>query len=255
MKPMQPGKGINWKLAVWGLLFLFIGAYEAVSSMTRHGWRRVEAQVATVSVVCHMRSIERFASDVDIPCETEDAFRAEHGTSAFSSGHLDWTTTRRVDMTLIVPGLQGEALDTSLKLWNPRGRPPEAGGKITVQQNLKDLTEVAGTDAAETSALIFAVIGVIGAVILAFAFGVTASGVTAGGVRNVKGGKPKGAARLKGALDGAADEADLAKRAEALIIAALAKSEAQSAAPAKPMPPQPAMATPAAARSSFGRKR
>jgi hypothetical protein len=84
---------------------------------------------------------------------------------------------------------------------------------------------------------------------------VTASGVTAGGVRNVKGGKPKGAARLKGALDGAADEADLAKRAEALIIAALAKSEAQSAAPAKPMPPQPAMATPAAARSSFGRKR
>ena len=237
---MKPGQIAKWKLVGAGIVFAGIGALGALDSMAKSGWRKAEAQVTAISISCHMRAEEKHVgyktvSEADIPCEAVDAFKAVHAD-------LTWTSTENIDGTLRVPGLNGDAVSALMQLHRTEGRLPQVGDKLVVVQDPKDPGKVARTDSAQTSAMIFAIMGGIGAVILWFAFG-------------AKGRKPKAAAGSAAALDDAAGEAERARKADALIAAAPAKSKSQPAPAAKPMSarPQPAMVT--AARSSFGRKR
>ena len=244
MKTKTRSPVAKWKLLGWGIVFAGIGAFGALDSMAKSSWRKAEAQVAAVSISCHMKAEEQHigyktVSEADIDCEMVDAFKALHAD-------LNWTSTENIDGTLSVPGLNGDVVSASMSLHRTEGQLPQVGDKLVVLQDPKNPAKVARTDAAQTSALIFVIMGGIGAVILWFAFG-------------VKGKKPKGSP----VFDGDGGETESAKKADALIAAALAQSKAQPApasrpvAVAKPMPArqQPAMVTPGAARSSFGRKR
>jgi hypothetical protein len=206
--------------------------------MAKSGWRRAEAQVSATSISCHMKAEEQHigyktVSEADIACEAVDAFKAVNADKS-------WTSTEKIDGTLSVPGLKGDVVSASMQLYRTEGRLPQEGDKLVVLQDPRNPGKVARTDAAQTSALIFAIMGGIGAVILWFAFG-------------VNGRKPKGAL----GPDEAAGDAERTMKADALIAAALAKSKAQPVTAAKQMAarPQPAMVTPGAGRSSFGRKR
>jgi hypothetical protein len=243
---MKPGQMAKWKLAGAGIVFAGIGLLGALDSMAKASWREAEAKVAAISVSCHMKAEEQHigyktVNEADIDCGAVDAFKALHAD-------LNWTSTENIDGTLSVPGLNGDVVSASMQLHRTEGRLPQVGDKLVVAQDPKNPAKVARTDAAQTSALIFVIMGGIGAVILWFAFG-------------VKGKTPKGAAGL--GLDGDAGAAESAKKADALIAAALANNKSQAAPAPKPMTagkpmaarPQPAMVTPGAARSSFGRKR
>jgi hypothetical protein len=242
MKSRNMGK---WKLAGAGIVFCGIGVFGAVDAMDKAGWRKADAQVTMLEVSCHMKATEHHVgyktiSEADIPCEAVEAFKILHADKT-------WSSTEQFDATLKVIGADGSTTTAQMDLHRKEGRAPAVGDAFPVMQNPAEPSKVAEMDSAGTAALIAAIFGGIGAVIMWFVFGM--------------GGKPKRAP----AIDEGADAEASARRADAMIAAAMAQmSKPPTQQPGKPSAgkPAPAMAAPRAApmiqsgaRASFGRKR
>ena len=240
MKMQGMGK---WKLAGAGLVCCALGLFGVLDGMAKAGWRKADAQVIALEVSCHMKATEHHVgyktiSEADIPCESVEPFKMLHSDKT-------WSSTERFDGTLNVVAADGSTVTAKMDLDRKDGLAPEVGDAFQVLQDPQNPTKVARTDAAGTSAIIGMVFGAIGALIMWFAFGV--------------GRKPKGAPTF----DENADAEASAKRADAMIAAAMSQmGKPQPSQPSKqPGKPAPATATRAApmvqgrARASFGLKR
>jgi hypothetical protein len=240
---MNMGK---WKLAGAGVVFCGIGLFGVFDAMDKAGWRKADAQVTALDVSCHMKATEHHVgyktiSEADIPCEAVEAFKILHADKT-------WSSTERFDATLSVAAADGSTVTAQMDLHRKEGLAPEVGDTFPVMQNPAEPSKVAQMDSAGTALVIAVIFGGIGALIMWFVFGRRSTPKRAPGI------------------DESADADASAKRADAMIAAAMAemskppaKQAGKQSAPARAAP---AMATPRAApmiqggaRTSFGRKR
>jgi hypothetical protein len=226
----------KWKLAGAGFVCAAIGVFAIFDSLDKAGWRKAAARVTALEVSCHMKATEhhiayKTVSEADIPCEAVDAFKILHSDKS-------WSSTERFDAMLAVAGADGSTATAQMDLNRIEGRAPQVGDALTVIQNPAQPSKVARADSAGTGLMIAFLLGGLGALLLWLAFG--------------NGGKRKEAL----VVDAQTEGEDSAKRADAMIAAAMAQtSKPVSKQPAMVVTARPAPMVQAGSRTSFGKKR
>lgn len=152
--------------AIGGVLVI-IAVFTFVFQNGRDGWPEVEAKVASVTLSCMMKAVERgvmtkTTSTAEIDCDDVESFKRFYPD-------LNWTTTERFAAILTIRN-GSEFIKAPMDLKRADGRAPRVGDTLTVIQNPKKPTEVAVAGLSGTNYTISAGTGALGLLLLYLAF-------------------------------------------------------------------------------------
>lgn len=229
------------KLTVIGGFCVLIAVFGGKDIIKKSGWPEAPAEVLAVNVECDMEStahkiVYKTVSTATIPCDLVEAFKTVHADK-------EWKVTQKFTGTLRV-GTGAGAVETTMDLNKNGAREPQVGDTLTVVQNPANPTQIEPTGMTGTRITIVVGAGLLGALFLFIAF---------------RGSRPAAArATTASFADDAAGADERARKADAMIAAALAKQGAMpgQSAPAGRMAAaeQARQARYAGPRTSFGRR-
>lgn len=194
------------KLVMIGGFCLLIAIFGGKDIIKKSGWPQAPAEILAVNVECDMEStahkiVYKTVSTATIPCELVDAFKTVHADK-------EWKVTQKFTGTLRV-GTGADAVEATMDLNKNGGREPQVGDTLTVVQNPANPTQIEPTGMTGTLITIVVGAGLLGALLLFIAF---------------RGSRPAQArATTSNFADDAAGDAERARKADAMIAAALAK--------------------------------
>ena len=228
------------KLVLIGGFCLLIAVFGGKDLIKKSSWPQAPAEILAVNVECDMKStahkiVYKTVSTATIPCELVEAFKTVHADK-------EWKVTQKFTGTLRV-GTGADAVEATMDLNKSGGREPQVGDTLTVVQNPTNPTQIEPAGMTGTRLTIVVGSGLLGSLLLFIAF------------------RGSGPARARSTTttfaDDEAGDAERARKADAMIAAALAK---QATLPNKGAPARIAAAGLAreghlsGQRASFGRR-
>jgi hypothetical protein len=229
------------KLILIGGFCLLIAFFGGKDMIKKSSWPEAPAEILAVNVECNMEStahkiVYKTVSTATIPCELVDAFKTVHADK-------EWKVSQKFTGTLRV-GTGADAVEATMDLNKNGAREPQVGDTLTVIQNPANPTQIEPTGMTGTRLAIVIGAGLLGALLLFIAF---------------RGSRPAQArATTANFADDAAGDAERARKADAMIAAALVNQGAMpgQGAPAGRMAAaeQARQARYAGPRTSFGRR-
>jgi hypothetical protein len=195
------------KLILIGGFCMLIAVFGGKDMIRKGGWPEVPAEIVSVNVECQMEStknsiVYKTVSSASIPCEMVEPFKALHSDKT-------WTVTRKFTGTVRV-GTDAGIVETTMDMETSHGREPQVGDKITVIQNPARQTQVERSGMTGARLMIVFGAAVVGALCLFFAFRRRRS-------------PPAGAMAQSSFAGDALDTSERARKADAMIAAALAR--------------------------------